>query len=153
MSLTKYKAACGVCQTEMRFDAEDIPRLVVLDHRGRGPDTFCPLGHSQYFDVKIATQAVAWVREHYPFIAREAWDKPQPVRRRLARWRSKQPEPEPKPEKVEPPKDEPSEAERVAALAKKMAQIDDYLARRGEFAPEPAAGSIEAAIEEEVKKR
>lgn len=154
MSLTKYTATCGVCKTDMNFDAEDIPRLVLLDGNGRGPEVFCPLGHSQHFDAKIAVEAVKWVRAYYSHIARDVWDKPQPVKRprRGSTWRSEEKVQEAV--KVEVEKAQPESWDEAEARVKKvLTRLDDFLARRGEFAPEPAAESIGAAIEEEVKKR
>lgn len=126
-----YICHCGVCKATIGIDAPEIPRLIRLDANGRGPMFLCPLGHQQHFQAEVAAEAANWLRRVHPDIASRAWD----VRPKKA---------PPAPEALAAAEELAArEAERVARLNAKIADIDDYLARRGKYAPTPPAPDAE----------
>lgn len=124
----RYTCYCGACRTAIVIDAAEIPRLVKLNAHGYGPQFMCPLGHSQAFRADVAAEAAAWLRRVQPELAAAAWDVRPAAPPPPPPWNP----PPPTPEELAA-----REAERVARLNAKIADIDDYLARRGKYAPTP----------------
>lgn len=128
------QAQCNCCVEDCKipifFEPEELVRLVRLNSYGRGPSFQCALGHRQSFHTAAAAYWAKWLQTNYPELMglkkRKSKSKAEEEANRAVKEAV---------ERVQPV--EPTATEREAALKKVLARIDDYLACRGEFAPEP----------------
>lgn len=116
----RFYTNCHVCVIKFWLPAKELKRLSRADNSGERPGYCCPCGHRAQFTDAGAKRAMEWLGENHPDILNPKPKVLVPSTKLKVDVKAK----------VE------SDAEYEKRLAEKIKEIDDFLARRGKYAPE-----------------